>query len=174
VLPVLVTLRVAGHVWNLRSSRCYRMIKRAFLGARGRFGMRLIEFAVLGNHLHLVVEADSSQALAQGMQGLAIRIAKALNRVMCRQGRVFADHYHSRLLKTPAELVNALSYVLGNAQHHYGDPLNDPFSSARGRELLSEPGGWLCRTGWRSAKRLPHWLKIMRDPPLGQEAPHAR
>ena len=166
ILPVLITLRVAGHVWNLRSSRCYRAVKRAFAKSRGRFGMRLIEFSVLGNHLHLVVEADSSEALTQGMQGLAIRIAKALNRVMGRHGRVFADHYHSRLLHTPAELVNAIAYVLGNAQHHYGNQLSDRYSSACERDVLCAPTGWLCRTGWRRAKRIPHWL---RPPKVAQE-----
>ena len=160
---MLITLRVAGHVWNLRSSRCYRVVKRAFQKARGRFGMRLIEFSLLGNHLHLVVEADSKEALSRGMQGLAIRIAKALNNVMGRRGRVFDDHYHSRLLRTPTELVNAIGYVLGNAQHHYGNALSDPFSSAREREVLSQPAGWLCRTGWRRAKRIPHWMNALRD-----------
>lgn len=162
VLPVLVTLRVAGHVWNLRSSRCYRAIRRAFAGARGRFGLRLIEFSVLGNHLHLVVEADSNEALAQGMQGLNIRIARALNRVMRRRGRVFTDHYHARLLQTPAELVNALAYVLGNAAHHYGAPLEEPYSSVNARDLLAPPTGWLLRTGWHRAKRVPHWMRALR------------
>jgi REP element-mobilizing transposase RayT len=158
-MPVLVTLRVAGHVWNLRSSRCYRAVKRAFLKSRGRFGLRLIEFAVMGNHLHLIVEADSNEALSQGMQGLGIRIAKALNRVMGRRGRVFDDHYHSRLLRTPAELVNAIAYVLGNAEHHYGNPRTDPFSSAGERELLAAPAGWLCGKGWRRARQIPHWMR---------------
>src|SRR5438876_1449634 len=39
---------------------------------------RLIEFSVLGNHLHrlhLLVEADSSLALSRGMQGLNVRFA---------------------------------------------------------------------------------------------------
>src|SRR5438309_2760945 len=128
---VHVTLRVAIHVWNLRSGRCYRALQRSFAASRGRFGARLIEFAVLGNHLHLIVEANGSEALSRGMQGLAIRIAKALNRVMGRAGRVFADHYHSRTLPTPTELVRAIAYVLGNAAQHYGGkPGGDRFSSA--------------------------------------------
>ena len=158
MLPVLVTLRVAGHVWNLRSSRSYRLIRRAFLASRGRFGLRLIEFVVRGNHLHLIVEADSSEALSQGMQGLAIRIAKALNRLMKRHGRVFADHYHERLLETPAELVNAIAYVLRNAEHHYGAPPPDPYSSLTDRDILAAPRGWLLKSGWHKAKRIPHWM----------------
>src|SRR6266849_35955 len=102
-----VTLRVAAHVWNLRSARAFRRLRSCFEKSRGRFGLRLIHFSVLGNHLHLIVEADSSEALSRGMQGLSIRIAKALNRLMSRHGRVLSDHYHSRLLRTPTELVRA-------------------------------------------------------------------
>src|SRR5439155_11311129 len=61
---VLVTLRVASQVWNLRSRRCFRVIEEAFANARERFGFRVIEFSVLGNHLHLLVEADSDASLA--------------------------------------------------------------------------------------------------------------
>ena len=157
-LPLLVTLRVAGHVWNLRSSRSYRLIRRAFLASRGRFGLRLIEFVVLGNHLHLIVEADSSEALSQGMQGLAIRIAKALNRMMGRRGRVFADHYHARLLETPAELVNAIAYVLRNAEHRYGGPQPELYTSLADRDILAAPRGWLLKSGWQRAKRIPPWM----------------
>src|SRR5262249_40378014 len=58
-------------------------------------------------------------SLSRGMQGLTIRVAKALNRLMNSSGRVFADHYHARLLETPTELVNAIAYVLGNFAHHH-------------------------------------------------------
>src|SRR5690349_3095161 len=87
---VQVTLRVAGHVWNLRSRRCFELIEKCLAAARERFGLRVIEFTVLGNHLHLVVEAGDDGALSRGMQGLNIRIAKALNRLMKSEGRVFA------------------------------------------------------------------------------------
>ncbi|HET9752248.1 MAG TPA: hypothetical protein VFP52_04785 [Myxococcales bacterium] len=138
---VHVTMRVALHVWNLRSRRCFRLIEIALADARGRFGLRVVEFSVLGNHLHLVVEADSSAALSRGMQGLSIRIAKALNRLMRRRGSVFADHYHPRILRSPTELVGAIAYVLGNAQHHYGISGPDPYSSAtcNRQRLLSHP-----------------------------------
>ena len=74
---------------------------------------------MLGNHLHLVVEADGGAVFSRGMQGLDIRIARAVNRVMKARGRVFADDYHARLLGTPTEVVNAIAYVLGNRVHHY-------------------------------------------------------
>src|SRR5260221_2231296 len=84
--PVHVTLRVQNHVWNLRSSRSFRRIKRCFEKSRGRFGARLIEFSVQGNHLHLILEADGNESLSRAMQGLCIRIAKSLNAMMRRPG----------------------------------------------------------------------------------------
>jgi REP element-mobilizing transposase RayT len=163
--PVHATLRVAPYVWNLRSARSFRRIVRAFAAHRGRHPLRLIEFTLQGNHLHLVVEADSNLALSRGMQGLAIRIARALNAMMNRRGRVFADHYHSRLLRTPTELARAIAYVLGNAAHHFGRRSADPFASSgialeiRAR-ALEAPQTWLVRIGWRRAKAAP-------EPPHG-------
>jgi putative transposase len=157
---VHVTLRVATHVWNLRSRRCFRIIEICLEDARERFGLRIIEFSVMGNHLHLLVEADSNLALSRGMQGLCVRIARGLNRLMHREGPVFADHYHSRVLPSPTALVNAIAYLLGNATHHYGDGGPDPFCSsvydATWRErILCRPQTWLLQSGWRRAPRVP-------------------
>jgi REP element-mobilizing transposase RayT len=156
--PVHVALRVRDHVWNLRSGRSYRRIRRAFEKARGRFGVRLIHFSVQGNHLHLIVEADHNEALSRAMQGLCIRIAKALNAMMSRSGAVFSDHYFARLLQTPTELVSAIRYVLGNHSHHFGEAGFDPFSSAALPEeqkdaLLALPLGWMLRVGWKRARQ---------------------
>jgi putative transposase len=145
--PAHVTLRMSRHVWSLRSRRSFRRISAAFEASRGRLGMRLIEFSVQGNHLHLIVEADNTRSLSRGMQGLCIRIAKALNSMMKQSGRVFADHYHSRLLRSPAELTHAIAYVLGNAAHHFGEAIIDLFCSAApsAEPLLAEPRSWLLR-----------------------------
>jgi hypothetical protein len=77
--------------------------------------------------------------------------------MMNRNGRVFADHYHSRLLRTPTELARVIAYVLGNAAHHFGRRSADPFaSSGIALELracaLEAPQTWLVRIGWRRAK----------------------
>jgi hypothetical protein len=38
-----------------------------------------VHFSVQGNHVHLLVEAGSRSALVRGLQGLAIRMARAVN-----------------------------------------------------------------------------------------------
>jgi REP-associated tyrosine transposase len=147
--PVHVTLRVKRHVCSLRGARAWRRVRRAFERARGRFGARLIEYSVLGNHLHLVIEADDSDALGRAMQGLCIRLAKALNALMSRSGAVFDDHYFARLLRSPTELARAIAYVLGNHQHHFGTSslafTSAALSPAERLELLGVPVSWLVR-----------------------------
>jgi REP-associated tyrosine transposase len=158
--PVHVTWRVLSHVWNLRSRRCFRAISVCFSRGRDRFGFRLVHFSVQGNHIHLVVEARDERSLARGLQGLGVRIAKALNRVMGRKGTVFADHYHATILRSPTQAANALAYVLLNFLHHfpreaarYARDLRDRFSSSW-RESGTDPPvvparTWLLTVGWR-------------------------
>ncbi|HEY4116912.1 MAG TPA: hypothetical protein VGM56_03600, partial [Byssovorax sp.] len=70
------------------------------------------------DHVHLLVEPESERALSRGVQGICIRFAKAINRVLGRRGRVFADRYHAVPLRSPRQTRNALAYVLLNARHH--------------------------------------------------------
>jgi hypothetical protein len=72
----------------------------------------------MDDHLHLLVEAADERALARGMQGFSIRLAKGINRRMERSGRVFGDRYHSVILTSPKQVRRALAYVLQNAKRH--------------------------------------------------------
>jgi hypothetical protein len=89
------------------------------------------------------------------MQGLGVRIAKAVNRVLGRRGKVFADRYHARILRSAREVGNAVAYVLGNMRVHAarrGLQLHpeavDPMSSEWEREVVVAPRTWLLRSGW--------------------------
>jgi REP-associated tyrosine transposase len=167
--PAHVTLRVLPHVWNLRSERSLRVIERALEAARQAWReLRVVHFSVQGEHLHLVVEAESGRALSEGMQGLSVRLAKGLNRMMGRRGKVFADRFHAHVLTTPSETRHALAYVLLNHRSHLaragervGRGVRDRFSSAacfdgwkggaaaEAPRVTSPPSTWLLRTGWR-------------------------
>jgi putative transposase len=118
--PVHVTLRVLPHVWNLRSRRGVRVVKRALASSGNRLGLRICEFSVQGNHLHLIVEAEDTGSLSRGMQGLGIRLAKGLNGMMTRNGKVLADRFHAHILRTPTEVFRAFNYVRQNRAVHRG------------------------------------------------------
>jgi hypothetical protein len=108
-----------------------------------------VQFSVQGDHLHLLCETESEHDLARGLQGLAIRIAKSLNRFWHRRsGSVFAERYFARAVSTAKEIKRALAYVLDNARKHraWSSPSHpDPFSSGRwytawfGPEVVCRP-----------------------------------
>lgn len=139
--PVHVTLRARKGLPSFRDDRVFGAVRRALAQATGA-AFRVIHFSVQRDHVHLVIEADSHRAMIRGMQGLAIRVARAVNRAIGRYGRVWGDRYHARLLRTPREVRNALVYVLQNFRKHLRNARGlDPRSSA----------AWF--TGWRTALR---------------------
>jgi REP element-mobilizing transposase RayT len=156
-LPVHVTLRMAPHVYNLRSRRSFSRIERALLSGGDRFGVRIVRFSVQGNHMHLLVEAPSREALARAAKGFAVRVAKGLNDMMGQKGRVFDDRYHAHVLRTPTEVRRAIDYIRANARKHaaergeiYSARYVDPYSSAGVPSLALPPAEtWLLREGWR-------------------------
>jgi REP element-mobilizing transposase RayT len=96
----------------------FRAVRGALAAGRERFGFRLVHFSIQSNHLHLLAEVHDRRALTRGLQGLSIRVAKAVNRRLQRHGKVFGDRYHARALQTPRETRAALGYVLNNAKKH--------------------------------------------------------
>jgi REP element-mobilizing transposase RayT len=135
--PLHVTLRLVDDVPSLRRHGPLRIIQQVIRETGHHVYFRVVEFAVIGNHIHLVVEADGAEALAVGMHALECRLAKRLNRHVGRRGKLFADRYHARHLETPREVRNAIRYVLSNQRAHEarrGERLNrdwiDPFSGS--------------------------------------------
>lgn len=83
-----------------------------------RQAFRITEFSVQSNHVHLVVEARDRTILSRGMQGLGVRLARAINGLLDTRGKVWRERFHARDLRTPTEVRNALVYVLMNARKH--------------------------------------------------------
>ena len=172
--PVHVTIPVRRRLGSLRRTKERKAIEAAFLKGKERFGFRLNHYSIQKDHLHLIVEATDRRALSRGMQGLLVRVAKALNKVWNRKGSVFRDRYHDHILRSPSEVRNALAYVLNNARKHgikLAKGVVDGFSSARwfdgwrGPDMdpfprdpntpIARARTWLQRKGWRKRGLIP-------------------
>lgn len=116
--PLHIILTVTDDLPSLRTRRCMTAIRRAFYGGKDRFGFRLTHFSVQRNHIHLVAEVDDRQALLRGMRGLSIRVARQLNKVLGRTGRVLAHRYQVEVLDNFARIRRCLAYVLNNKRRH--------------------------------------------------------
>src|SRR5438128_8635085 len=182
--PVHVTLRAVRGLPSLRGMRLFRAL-RSGLRAASAATFRVAHCSVQTNHIHLLVEAEGTQALGRGMQGLGIRLAKAINRRLGRRGCVWAERYHGRALRTPREVRNGLVYVLLNGRKHGAIRRGiDPCSSgawfggwregvepSREPAPVARPRTWLLRVGWR--RRGPTRLRG-RPPPPGRRTRRSR
>jgi putative transposase len=160
--PAHVTLRACAAVRSLRAARVFPEVRRA-IGAASRSSFRVVHFSVQSDHVHLIVEAADRETMMRGVWGLAVRIARAVNRALRRHGSVWGDRYHVRALRTPREVRSALVYVLQNFRKHLRGVVGiDPCSSAswfdgfrgRGRAVQEDSPvvvarSWLLRIGWR-------------------------
>ena len=170
--PVHVTLRARAGLPPFRENVLFDAMLEGIRGASRSPAVgdafRVVHFSVQRDHVHLIVEAAGRDALIRGVQGLSIRLARAVNRVLGVPGQVWGDRYHARALKTPREVRHAIVYVLMNFKKH-GRMLAhaiDPLSSApwfdgihreavrlgksaveRSPVMIAKT--WLAGTGWR-------------------------
>ncbi len=163
--PVHVTLRLRTDVPAIARDWLMQTTRGAIKDSQ-KVEFRIVEFNVLTNHLHLLTEASSTLALSRGVQGLAGRLARRLNKKLKRTGKVFADRFHARALTTPREVRNVLRYVLLNRKHH--DPAAnfdrywiDPCSSGPWFDGWAEPirgNGRLLRAQAPPTEKARTWL----------------
>jgi REP element-mobilizing transposase RayT len=177
--PVHVTLRAAKIGGTLRQQRVLSVLEAALRRVAAAVpGFQIVHYSIQRDHVHLILEAeaprkDASGAraaatalLRRGVSGLAVSLAKRINRLLHRKGRVWSDRHHRRDLATPTEVRKTLLYVLKNAAHHgvLAPAALDPFSSARGfagwshplpaaqqRAWCAAPRTWLLGVGWQRA-----------------------
>ena len=176
-----IVLRTCKGVPRLRCGKTYQAIARALRRTLGETAFRVCHTSIQKNHLHFLIEAEDAAALSHGMRSLAIMAARAINRVLCRRGKVFAYRYHATAIASPRQMRNALSYVLNNWRRHEEDHTSevaeratlDPYSTAihfrgwregvfaapRRYEPLpaAAPETWLLRVGWERHGRISAW-----------------
>ena len=151
--PVQVTMRVLRGIETLSRKRSFRVLRQCFARGKDRFGFRLAHFTVRGHRIHLLCEAPDSESLSRGVKGLSIRIARSLNRTLERKGRVFADRYGARILRTPTDVRNALAFV-------YGKPHGTSVAPVETRpgvliEVVVPARTWLLSRAWKQRTTPP-------------------
>jgi REP element-mobilizing transposase RayT len=146
-------------------------LNRVLRGQLGQTAFQIVHLSIQHNHLHLLVEAVSKQALSDGMRVFASRAAKAINRVQHHEGKVFLFRYHATQIRTPRQARHALAYVLNNWRHHGEDAMCeasrraklDPYASGYSFDgwkdgwheaafeslAVAAPRSWLLRVGWK-------------------------
>jgi putative transposase len=84
--PLHVTMRGRRGLPSFRAETLYAAFERAVRRTR-REDFRVVEFSVQDDHLHLIVEADDSDALARGMKSFSVRANRIFNAALGRGPR---------------------------------------------------------------------------------------
>lgn len=165
--PLHITLKIRkgeprrGYIFKRMKHACRRL---------KTFSLHVLHFALLGDHIHMIVEARNNVALTKGIQSLTGTLVK-------RFGMRFKDRFHLTKITSPRQMKNTYRYVLLNFAKHEKLPAHvDQYSTGHAfrhwRKLigrfplgdgdrkatrpceefgLSEPRSWLAVTGWMRA-----------------------
>ncbi|MDB4940877.1 MAG: hypothetical protein JWP97_411 [Labilithrix sp.] len=110
------TLRRATGLPSLRSSR----IVESFLRCATTYGdedeFRVLHLATTLEHLHVIVEAASSQTLQRGLQSLAIRTARNVNMLLERTGALWDDRFAQEVIPSAEAMTKLLERHFGREQ----------------------------------------------------------
>ncbi|MBL8897074.1 MAG: transposase [Planctomycetes bacterium] len=167
--PLHVTVSLADGLPSLRRGGALKLALAAFSASSNRHGMRIVQYSIQRDHLHLLVEADDRECVARGMNALLSPLARALNKLWGRRGKVFPDRYHDEVISTPTQARNALRYVLQNGKKHgvvpqasidlcSSAPVFDGWkerpsiasiAASSPVAAIAPASTWLLKTGWR-------------------------
>ncbi|MBL8901627.1 MAG: transposase [Planctomycetes bacterium] len=187
--PLHVTVHLADGLPSLCRGGALQFVLAALSASSDRHGMRIIHYSIQRDHLHLLVEAEDRECVARGMNALLSPLARALNKLWGRRGKVFPERYRDEVLSTPTQARNALRYVLQNGKKHgvvlpssidlcSSAPVFDGWKtgpsiasipSERAVAVVAPASTWLLTAGWRR-----HGLLDIRELPQTKRADRPR
>lgn len=113
---------IPGQIWHI-THRCHN--KKALLRhnldrtnwlswlfeAKKRFGLKVLDYTTMMNHIHLLVLDSTSDAIPQSMQLIAGRTAQDFNRRHQCRGAFWEDRYHATAVAADTHLERCLVYI---------------------------------------------------------------
>jgi putative transposase len=146
-------------VVDLRAQVPFREIRRCLARAANERRLEVSHFSVQRDHIHLIAEAPDKGRLSGGIQQLASRIARSINRAVRRKGSLWADRYHRQDLTTPRQFRACVVYVLFNVRKHAPEDAIDHLDELDDRSSAAWFDGWEPRAGplLERVRRLSGW-----------------
>ncbi len=163
--PALITFEARDEVPNLRSPAVHAILRDCVRQVNAHEGLAIVHYGLRQRNVLLLVEAPDNRALAIGLRSFSIRLAKAVNRHLGRQGPFFSDRFAMQLLESPRQVRQGLAFVLLGASPKKGREQLDAYTSApslQGWKLpapssvmaddepcVAAPQSRALRSGWR-------------------------
>ena len=113
---------ISGCVWHI-THRCHKQEfllkfahdRRRYLHwlyeAKKRFGLKILNYIVTSNHIHLLVLDDGQEVIPSSLQLIAGRTAQEFNLRKNRKGAFWEDRYHATAIETDHHLHSCITYI---------------------------------------------------------------
>jgi REP element-mobilizing transposase RayT len=79
--------------------------------AKKRFGLRVLNYMVTSNHIHLLLIDSGQSVISKSIQLIAGRTAQVYNQRKKRSGGYWEDRYHATAIETSEHLIKCLVYI---------------------------------------------------------------
>jgi putative transposase len=113
---------IPGQIWHI-THRCHKkefLLKFAkdrrrwhswLFEAKKRFGLRVLNYVVTSNHIHLLVVDSGPDVIPNSIQLIAGRTAQEFNQRKERKGAFWEDRYHATAVERNEHLIRCLVYI---------------------------------------------------------------
>jgi REP element-mobilizing transposase RayT len=79
--------------------------------AKKRFGLKILNYVVTSNHIHLLVLDSGKEVISKSIQLIAGRSAQEFNQRKKRKGAFWEDRYHATAIQTDQHLMRCFVYI---------------------------------------------------------------
>lgn len=113
---------IPGQVWHI-THRCHkkefllkfardrRRLHHWLFEAKKRFGLRILNYVVTSNHIHLLVIDSEPDSIAKSLQLIAGRTGQEFNQRKARKGAYREDRYHATAVEGDEHPIRCLVYI---------------------------------------------------------------
>jgi len=113
---------ISGCVWHI-THRCHKQEfllkfvhdRKRYLywlfEAKKRYGLKILDFMVTSNHIHLLVLDSGEDVIPRSLQLIAGRTAQEHNQRKTRKGAFWEDRYHATAIQTGNHLHCCITYI---------------------------------------------------------------
>jgi putative transposase len=109
-----VTARANRQEFIFNSKKVKRIFIALLKRAKRKYGFRLHNFSIMGNHVHLLIEPGKEHNLSKIMQWLLSCFAQIFNRIFKKKGHVWYDRFRSSIVNTLKYFRNVFDYISQN------------------------------------------------------------
>lgn len=133
-LPSFITTNASERRRIFTDAPTCDLLVRIMYEVRSETQFRLLAFAIMPDHLHIVLEPPAS-GLSRAIQLIKGRFARTYNQEAGSSGSVWQSRYHERTLRSEAALFRAIEYVHQNpiAARLVPEAASYQWSTANGR-----------------------------------------